>query len=476
MTTKGPIRPCKLPLDTSTLSIKPFDKKSENAPAAFVKRTDPKTGVEQVPLMQVGEIKIVSGGIPKQHPIYAPTPDKQEHMDIALDPSQPNCVILENAMTELDEYFSSTEIKKKIFGKKYKRYIYSSIVKRPKEVSDSDEDDESAKPKDDKKVRLNKVRVKFDFIAEGDVRINHTKVSKLTPIPGESRQMEEKLVVESVDDLMKAIPFGSTIKAIIKISKIWKMGEKYGVGLKFVNIRCKPSNHNKLDNDDVDYLSDEDDDEIIAKPSASPPKSDKKGNKKGSDKNDKKKGKNKAKNDKSSSDGEDESSESSEPPASKKGKKPAKNDDSSSDGDDESSEPSEPVPKHKDTKKNTKGTKKHTVTKDHSDSDSDSDSEPAPKKKNAKKNAVVKNHSESDSGSDSESSEDRSSTKKTKTPDSDSESESSEKQPPKKTKKSKAKEAPPKKTKKSKAKEASDSDVSEEIIAAKPKKGKKKSK
>jgi hypothetical protein len=198
---------------------------------------DEKNQLETPIYIQTDTMKIAGDGIPKYHDIYYPTDDKREFILIYLDLDQLMRVKLRNHLEKMDMYFGSKEIKKKIFGKNAKKYIYSPCIKeKENDVWDSDSDSDKTYKKPDK------CKIKFNMIQNGENRINTTKFIK--NVDGK----KIPIVVKSITEIANNIRFGSEIRLVFKYHKVWATKMKipgsqyqmYGIGLTIIIIEFTP--------------------------------------------------------------------------------------------------------------------------------------------------------------------------------------------------------------------------------------------
>ena len=172
---------------------------------------------------------------------YEPDDTKRQHITIPYDESQKECVEMFKVFEKLDEW--AEQNKEKILGTKLakfaSKYEYSPIVKTP-QVIDLDDDDDKASKSKDNKPRPKKAKLKFD-VKYGATDIN-------TALYVDDNGVPVKQASKTIADFEKFVTFGSTIRVIFSVSKIWimkspmKAGElkKFGLGIKLNQIEvCK---------------------------------------------------------------------------------------------------------------------------------------------------------------------------------------------------------------------------------------------
>jgi len=185
--------------------------KSGTQHMAYINYNDSKLSTRNKILIQSGHIELTSHGIPpldKKDAVkkYYPDNKSREFIKIPLDPKQPTCDELRKHLEAADKWAGTEEMRRKLFGSKWKKYVYSPSIKVPKSGDDDDdggedEEDESkkkkkkSKDKDESKprVRIGKdgkeypimdyVKMKFNIIPvkkdDKEDRIIKTKIKKV---------------------------------------------------------------------------------------------------------------------------------------------------------------------------------------------------------------------------------------------------------------------------------------------------------
>ena len=236
-------------------------------PLAFINYWDDIKNSEEKLVLQTGRIKIVSGGIPGHHDKYYATNDKREFIKIPIDREQAACVDLENGLKKLDKYFGSNKFKKNFFGESADNFIYKPLVRTPPKKS-------AAFANKDKKKETEKTTISYDFCKvklrvkiEEKERIINTIICKKT-------DSSKKIIhARTIDDVFNEINFLSTVKLLIYVQKVWVNENPvegtdkcaYGIGLKATKIEFTPRERSGFNAENVDFVSDDDDDEIDKK-------------------------------------------------------------------------------------------------------------------------------------------------------------------------------------------------------------------
>ena len=418
-------------IDPNNFDISDFND-SDMQKIAYINYINPETNIKSKVLVQTGKIKLVSGGIPSYHEKYYPTDDKREIITIPFDPAQKNAVVLEQMCKLIDDFMTSNEMRIKLFGKKNAdNYIYSPLIKVPKEKSedeDGDDDDNDSKNKNKKqqsKKQSNKppapkypsVTIKLSFVQENDSHVCNMKM------------IEDKKVVKlnTLQEVADKIRYRSEVDLMIYFLKVWQNKAKitgtdkklYGIKLQAKAIRYYPIASSGIIANDIEF-PDEEDDENVDSPKKPVTKTVTKNSKNADDSD--------VDTDASDSDASDSDKKGKKLAPAKKtpAKKPVKMDDSESGSDDsDAKKPAKKTPAKKtakvedsdsgsddeqvDVKKSAKKTPAKTPAKKaadpvDSDDDANSDSEDKkPNKKNTKPTSkkIVVNDSDDDN-SDSE--------------------------------------------------------------------------
>lgn len=249
--------------------------KEGKQPLAYINYDDSVRNAKTKILVQTGKIKLTSHGIPqlsKEGDInnYYPNDSVREFIKIPLDPEQLACVELRKHIEAADEWAGSTEMRKKLFGKKAVEYQYQSSIRTPKKCDD-DDDDKPKKGKNsksdfnEKKVYpiIDYVKMKFNVAVQDNVRINKTKLNK---IEGTTKK---PIKADTITEIANEIKYLSEIRLIFYYNKIWANkspsspgGYKiYGIGFKIMAIEYTSSSNRGLGSADINFLSDEEDDE-----------------------------------------------------------------------------------------------------------------------------------------------------------------------------------------------------------------------
>ncbi|AKI80238.1 hypothetical protein QJ850_gp461 [Acanthamoeba polyphaga mimivirus] len=358
---------------------------------AWLNYQDPNLNSNTKMLFQTKTIELKHHGIPRigeGDDAFIKSDADREYIKIPLTPEEPGCKELEQQFQALDEYFSSDEMCTKLFGKRANGYKYVTCVKTPKikDDSDSDSDDEDNKKKKKKNTKnkgkqedpVKFIKAKFNMIQDNGKKINRTKLIK------SSGGKKEEINADTITEIANEVRFLSKTKYIILVNRIWAAksalpgAEKkmYGLGVKVLAIEYTPGTSSGLNSKNLAFMSDDEDEEEVVKPTKSPNKSSQKQKQKlDSD-------------DEDNDDGKEKEDDEEEPKSSNKSsnKKSKKQDDDDEDEDEE--EEGEKIEVKKSSKKSSKKASKKQ------DSDEEDEEEVVkPKKKSSKAKSPSKSRS-----------------------------------------------------------------------------------
>ncbi|AUL78306.3 hypothetical protein QJ856_gp0511 [Tupanvirus deep ocean] len=253
-------------------------------PLAYVNYNDPVRNAQTKILVQTGKFKLTSHGIPQldkegTEDGYYPDDSKREFIKIPLDPDQPQCVELRKHIQAADEWAGSEEMKKKLFGKRAKEYQYQPSIKTPKKPVSDDDDDDDDKPKGKGKGKgkgkdskpkkeypiIDYVKMKFNVVSQGKGRVNMTKLKK---VDGKTKTVVK---ADTITEIANEVKFLSEIRLVFYYNKIWAnktaaQGAQfiaYGLGFKVMAIEYTPSPNKGLNSAEIDFLSEEEDEDEV---------------------------------------------------------------------------------------------------------------------------------------------------------------------------------------------------------------------
>ena len=134
-------------------------------------------------------------------------------LKLPLDTNNKFSCELFNFFEQIDVIFSSDEMKKKIFGDKWKSYIYTSIVRTPVDPYDDEIEDEN----DRRRSNINPKYLKLKYNLDPVTKKIKTKIIKHNKHTGVDIYTE----LDTIEEIEKCIKFQSTIKPTIEIKKLW---------------------------------------------------------------------------------------------------------------------------------------------------------------------------------------------------------------------------------------------------------------
>lgn len=210
---------------TSVVKMQEFDVKDfefVQFPENFKKNTMqhlllPTYKGEKPPVISLPWVVLDAYGIPSKSDFFKT--DTQRHfIKLPLN----TCKELNTWLNEIDSKFSKVAKRKELLGSKSK-HVYQSLVKTP--VSNEDETV--------KKASYVKFKIASNYPSNSIVTtVTVSKNGEIFDVP-----------VETIDDVLKAVPFKSTVKLFISPSKLWSINNNdsssYGITFKVIKILCK---------------------------------------------------------------------------------------------------------------------------------------------------------------------------------------------------------------------------------------------
>ena len=159
---------------------------------------------QQVPVLETPWIEMNCYGIPKLNEHFRTDSDRM-FIKIPLEPDTP----MFKSLTLIDNLMQSDDMTKKLF--KTEGYTYTPIIK----LSQNTE-----------YPPCMKVKLMRD---PGNV------------METEFFEANSKLTINKLQDACEAMPYKSNLKILIKISKVWVINKSYGITLKAIKVKVKPS-------------------------------------------------------------------------------------------------------------------------------------------------------------------------------------------------------------------------------------------
>jgi hypothetical protein len=214
-------------------------------------------------MLQMPWIKLDAYGIPREGEYYKSAYERAfVKTPVRLDDDNTEVTVFADKIKEIDELYGSDDMKKKLFGKKAKKYKYTPIIRFP----EIDEDDENA----DKKPPYCKLKLDLSW-PDNEVK---TQIYNSVLDPDTDKRQRTKVECSTVDDVAENIRYLSTVRFIIRPVKMWAQPAKksdpgYGIVWKIIKAEVQPSENggNKLYksyyNNNTFIDSDDDDDEVV---------------------------------------------------------------------------------------------------------------------------------------------------------------------------------------------------------------------
>ena len=230
---------------------------------AYPRFDHPSLGENQPLMLQMPWVKLDAYGIPREGEYYKSAYERAfVKTPIRLDDDNTEVSVFADKIKEIDELYGSDDMKKKLFGKKAKKYKYTPIIRFP----EIDEDDENA----DKKPPYCKLKLDLSW-PDNEVK---TQIYSSVLDPDTDKRQRTKVECSTVDDVAENIRYLSTVRFIIRPVKMWAQPPKkadpgYGIVWKIIKAEVQPSENggNKLYksyyNNNTFIDSDDDDDEVV---------------------------------------------------------------------------------------------------------------------------------------------------------------------------------------------------------------------
>ena len=235
--------------DPKHFSFTELDKKNERSKSQFIaypRYNYPGSG-ENSFIFQTPRIKITNYGLPSNKSEYYKDDTKRNFVKVPFDTSQEGCKTLFDMLTKIDKI--SLKKKKDIFGKHEKLFEYQPIVRKPIETDDLiDDDEDEDKPKKksvEDKPKYCKMKLNVSYPDQEITTIVFTKNTDKKCPPHERRVQRS---VKTATDLQEYLTFGSHVRFIVMVNKLWATKTKkdgsskrqYGVALKIMQMEIEP--------------------------------------------------------------------------------------------------------------------------------------------------------------------------------------------------------------------------------------------
>ena len=158
-------------------------------------------------IIQIPKFKITQYGIPILGK-FIPVDSKRCFIKCPLDPNQENCLKIENMLDKIDKFIIDNQ--QKILGNNYKMFKYLPLIKNPIEY---DFDNESK----NKNKKFKYWNPQFDLTyPQGLINTSIFITDPLNPL---NQPIKEN--IKTVTDICEYLKFGSEIRMIIMMNKLW---------------------------------------------------------------------------------------------------------------------------------------------------------------------------------------------------------------------------------------------------------------
>ena len=237
------------------------NERSKGQLIAYPRYDHPTLGEGQSLMLQLPWSEVFTYGVPREGDYYKNDYDRG-FLKYPVNQENDEQMVFANKMIEIDSEYGSDDKKKKMFGKKAKKYVYTPIF-RESQVDDDDEDAVKRPPY---------MKFKLDLSwPDGEVR---TKV--YTSVVEDGKRVRTEQEVKTVDDFAGIVRYRSRIRPIIRPVKMWgqpasRKDPGYGIVWKIVKIEVEPSAqtgnsiYNSYYKNDGFLDSDDDEDEVVDK-------------------------------------------------------------------------------------------------------------------------------------------------------------------------------------------------------------------
>jgi hypothetical protein len=195
-------------------------------------------------IIETEPIKITGYGIPGLDGKYFPTDDKRSFIKLALDLNQQSCINLKKFLERGNEFFTSNELKKKLFKSNHNSWTFNTFVKVPYDkISDDDESDSKSNFHIRSFRKMDYVKIKLPASSKKYGKY----CCSISLFLGDKQIMQNELL--PLEEITKYVKFGATIKIKFSLTKIWETRtqiKSYGVTLCASEIRVIPSYQNAV--------------------------------------------------------------------------------------------------------------------------------------------------------------------------------------------------------------------------------------
>lgn len=179
---------------------------------------------------------------------YAKEDKDRTTLKLPLDPEQEACMQLQtNIFEPLDNHMEDPATQKEIFKapnleKVRKTFKYKSIIREPQETESIDDPKEQSDKPKRQKCKFWKAKLDTDF------ETGRLRTSVFVRDPENPDAKPELKKVETVTDLERYMPWGSKVRFIVMMNKLWaeknpkgtEKNRQYGISFKVLSIETTP--------------------------------------------------------------------------------------------------------------------------------------------------------------------------------------------------------------------------------------------
>ena len=190
-------------------------------------------------ILQIPKFKITQYGIPYLGK-YISSDSQRSFIKNPLDPKQENCLKIENILNKIDKFIIDNQ--QKILGNNYKQFRYISILKNPIELEEFPTNNKLEKNKKFEKFRFWNSQFALTY-PEGLIETSIFITDPLNPL-----NLPIKENIKTVTEICQYLTFGSEIRMIIMMKKLWASTQKnpltklkdFGIKFKILQLEITP--------------------------------------------------------------------------------------------------------------------------------------------------------------------------------------------------------------------------------------------
>lgn len=194
--------------------------------------------------VQIEPIILTSYGVPSRNDKFYSSDACRNFIKIPLDPNQEEYIKLRKHLEAADVWAGSDEIRKKLFGSRWKKYIYHPVIKS---FTPCEEEEIINTNKKQRLIKMDYVKMKLDLEKSVDNVFNVKQIF--------NNSLNRYINPCTLDHLTSQIKYMSKIKILFSYNKIWCSQSPliesnkfmYGLGLKIQHIEYGSGLYNNID-------------------------------------------------------------------------------------------------------------------------------------------------------------------------------------------------------------------------------------